>query len=124
MKHLLPSSKTNAVLTRRLLLGATAAFALLGALASTDLAVAQAAKETLIVAGPRTPESLDQEYPPTEAVHEMRRNVYERLLAYEMKPGEDGILYEDFSKITGALAEKWEPSTGRRQRCGQSANRR
>ncbi|MGE8106676.1 ABC transporter substrate-binding protein [Allorhizobium sp. NPDC080224] len=108
MKHLLPSSKTNAVLTRRLLLGATAAFALLGALASTDLAVAQAAKETLIVAGPRTPESLDQEYPPTEAVHEMRRNVYERLLAYEMKPGEDGILYEDFSKITGALAEKWE----------------
>lgn len=87
--------------------------ALCGALAAAALwtaspAGAQAAKETLIVAGPRTPESLDQEYPPTEAVHEMRRNVYERLLAYEMKPGEDGTLYEDFAKIGGALAESWE----------------
>ncbi|WP_278876416.1 ABC transporter substrate-binding protein [Paracoccus yeei] len=69
---------------------------------------AQSQQETLIVAGPRTPESLDQEYPPTEAVHELRRNVNERLLAYEMKKAEDGISYEDFSKITGALAERWE----------------
>ena len=69
---------------------------------------AQSPQETLIVAGPRTPESLDQEYPPTEAVHELRRNVNERLLAYEMKKAEDGISYEDFSKITGALAERWE----------------
>mgnify|MGYP000458638633 CR=1 FL=1 len=36
----------------------------------------------------RTPESLDQEYPPTEAVHEARRNIYERLLGYASK--EDG----------------------------------
>ncbi|QIR86769.1 ABC transporter substrate-binding protein [Paracoccus sp. AK26] len=71
-------------------------------------ATAQTAQETLIVAGPRTPESLDQEYPPTEAVHELRRNVNERLLAFEMKQGEDGVNYEDFSKITGALAETWE----------------
>lgn len=71
-------------------------------------ATAQSPQETLIVAGPRTPESLDQEYPPTEAVHELRRNVYERLLAYEMVEGEDGIFYEDFSAITGALAESWE----------------
>ena len=69
---------------------------------------AQSPQETLIVAGPRTPESLDQEYPPTEAVHELRRNVNERLLAYEMKKAEDGISYEEFSKITGALAERWE----------------
>ena len=69
---------------------------------------AQSQQETLIVAGPRTPESLDQEYPPTEAVHELRRNVNERLLAYEMKKAKDGISYEDFSKITGALAERWE----------------
>lgn len=69
---------------------------------------AQSPQETLIVADPRTPESLDQEYPPTEAVHELRRNVNERLLAYEMKKAEDGISYEDFSKITGALAERWE----------------
>ena len=69
---------------------------------------AQSPQETLIVAGPRTPESLDQEYPPTEAVHELRRNVNERLLAYEMKKAKDGISYEDFSKITGALAERWE----------------
>ena len=86
--------------------------ALLGALAAlawqSTPAAAQSAKETLIVAGPRTPESLDQEYPPTEAVHELRRNVYERLLAYEMRQGEDGVSYEDFSKITGALAETWE----------------
>lgn len=69
---------------------------------------AQSPQETLIVAGPRTPESLDQEYPPTEAVHELRRNVNERLLAYEMKKAEDGISYEDFSRIAGALAERWE----------------
>ena len=25
-----------------------------------------------------------------------------------MKTGEDGVSYEDFSKITGALAERWE----------------
>jgi peptide/nickel transport system substrate-binding protein len=71
-------------------------------------AAAQDAKSTLVVAGPRTPESLDQEYPPTEAVHELRRNVYERLLTYAPKTGEDGVVYEDFSKIIGALAESWE----------------
>ncbi|GEO37995.1 peptide/nickel transport system substrate-binding protein [Skermanella aerolata] len=71
-------------------------------------AAAQDAKSTLVVAGPRTPESLDQEYPPTEAVHELRRNVYERLLTYAPKTGEDGVVYEDFSKIVGALAESWE----------------
>lgn len=101
-------SVTKKPITRRVLLGATAALAIAGPLAIAPPAAAQAAKETLIVGGPRTPESLDQEYPPTEAVHEMRRNVYERLLAYEMKKGDDGILYEDFSKVTGALAEKYE----------------
>lgn len=94
--------------SRRALLGATVAFTVAGTLANPVPAFAQAAKETLLVGGPRTPESLDQEYPPTEAVHEMRRNVYERLLTYEMKTGDDGVLYEDFSKITGALAEKYE----------------
>lgn len=74
---------------------------------TTVPAYAQDASKTLIVAGPRTPESLDQEYPPTEAVHEVRRNVYERLLAYAPKE-EDGIKYEDFNKLEGALAETWE----------------
>jgi peptide/nickel transport system substrate-binding protein len=60
--------------------------------------------------GPRTPESLDQEYPPTEASHEARRNIYERLLSYEMKPGENGVMVEDFDKLKGALAERWETS--------------
>lgn len=107
MKDLLNSFATGPV-SRRALIGASAALAVAGSLVSAYPAAAQAAKETLIVGGPRTPESLDQEYPPTEAVHELRRNVYERLLAYEMKKGDDGILYEDFSKITGALAEKYE----------------
>jgi peptide/nickel transport system substrate-binding protein len=40
-------------------------------------------------------------------VHEVRRNVYERLLGYASKI-EDGIKYEDFNKIEGALAETWE----------------
>jgi peptide/nickel transport system substrate-binding protein len=71
---------------------------------------AQGAKTTLVVAAPRTPESLDQEYPPTEAGHEVRRNVNERLLAYAQKKGEEGTLYEDFSTITGALAESYELS--------------
>jgi peptide/nickel transport system substrate-binding protein len=69
---------------------------------------AQNAKETLIVAGPRTPESAELEYPATEAVHEMRRNIYERLLAYEMITNKDGVRVENFDKLTGALAESWD----------------
>ena len=77
-------------------------------LAGPSLASAQSAKETLIVAGPRTPESADLDYPATEAVHEMRRNIYERLLAYEMTTNKDGVRVENFDKLTGALAERWD----------------
>lgn len=77
---------------------------------AADAAHAQDAKATLIVAGPRTPESLDQEYPPTEAGHEARRNIYERLLAYAPVKNSDGVTVEDFGKIVGALAESWELS--------------
>ena len=77
------------------------------AVASTS-AFAQASNEILVVAGPRTPESLDQEYPPTEAGHEARRNVYERLLEYEPMTNEDGVRVENFNKLVGALAESWE----------------
>lgn len=73
-------------------------------------AFAQDTSTTLIVAGPRTPESLDQEYPPTEAVHEVRRNINEPLLRYEPMVGKDGITYENFGKIIGGLAESWEVS--------------
>jgi peptide/nickel transport system substrate-binding protein len=73
-------------------------------------AMAQNSNSMLLVAGPRTPESLDQEYPPTEASHEARRNIYERLLSYEMKPGENGVMVENFDKLKGALAESWEVS--------------
>jgi peptide/nickel transport system substrate-binding protein len=76
-------------------------------------ALAQDAKETLIVAGPRTPESLELEYPATEAVHEARKNIYERLLAYTMKENQEGIMVEDFDHLTGALAESWEVSPDR-----------
>ena len=62
------------------------------------------------MAGPRTPESLDQEYPPTEATHEAKRNIYERLLAYDTKTV-DGVQSENFDKLVGALAEKWEVSS-------------
>lgn len=74
---------------------------------SIETAQAQAAKSVLIVAGPHTPESLDQEYPPTEASHEARRNIYERLLAYAPMTDKDGIKVEDFSKIVGDLAESY-----------------
>lgn len=70
---------------------------------------AQDTKSILVVAGPRTPESLDQEYPPTEATHEARRNIYERLLAYDTKTS-DGVQVENFDKIVGGLAESWEVS--------------
>ncbi|GJD54019.1 Heme-binding protein A [Methylobacterium crusticola] len=73
-------------------------------------AAAQDAKTTLIVAGPRTPESLDQEYPPTEASHEARRNIYERLLNYAPAKNSDGITIEDFSKIVGGIAETYDLS--------------
>jgi len=68
---------------------------------------AQNPKDILVVAGPRTPESLDQEYPPTEAGHDARRNIYERLLEYTPKMNEDGVRVEDFNKLMGALAESW-----------------
>ncbi|EWY40935.1 hypothetical protein N825_33935 [Skermanella stibiiresistens SB22] len=77
-------------------------------MATTTVVSAQSAKETLLVAGPRTPESLDQEYPPTEAGHEARRNIFERLLVYGTKTDENGAMVEDFSKIEGALAESYE----------------
>ena len=79
-------------------------------MAATSGAVAQTATETLIVAGPRTPESLDQEYPPTEAGHEARGNIFERLLVYGMTTDESGAQVEDFSRIEGALAESYELS--------------
>lgn len=73
-------------------------------------AFAQSPQDILVVAGPRTPESLDQEYPPTEAGHEARRNIFERLLAYEMMDGEGGTRVENFDSVVGALAESWEVS--------------
>lgn len=72
---------------------------------------AQTASATLLVGGPRTPESLDQEYPPTEAGHEARRNIFERLLAYGSKTDPaSGAKVEDFSKIEGSLAQSYELS--------------
>ncbi len=71
-------------------------------------ALAQSPVNTLVVAGPHTPKSLDQEYPPTEATHEARRNIYERLLANGMKTGPGGVSLEDFSKIDGRLAESYD----------------
>src|ERR1700730_5773424 len=71
-------------------------------------AFAQNNNSMLLLAGPRTAGSLDPEYPPTEASHEARRNIYERLLSYEMKPGENGVMVENFDKLKGALAESWE----------------
>ncbi|SAK46940.1 extracellular solute-binding protein [Caballeronia fortuita] len=85
-----------------------AAAAAIGIAAGAMPVHAQGNNAVLVVAGPRTPESLDQEYPPTEAGHEARRNIYERLLSYETKPGENGVTVEDFSKFRGALAESWE----------------
>lgn len=84
------------------------------ALSTAMPALAQTASQTLVVAGPRTPESLDLDYPSTEAVNEARKNIYERLLGYEMVPNKDGILVENFDKVVGALAEKWEVSPDRK----------
>jgi peptide/nickel transport system substrate-binding protein len=93
-----------------LLAGGIGAGLVAALLAAPLPALAQDAKTTLVVAAPRTPESLDQEYPPTEAGHEVRRNVNERLLGYAQKKGDDGILYEDFTTIVGVLAESYELS--------------
>jgi len=96
----------HSALIKRLVASAMMAVSVLAA----PGAFAQDASTTLIVAGPRTPESLDQEYPPTEAVHEVRRNINEPLLRYEPMIGEHGITYENFGKIVGGLAESWEVS--------------
>jgi peptide/nickel transport system substrate-binding protein len=105
MRSDVPQTPTVDLRRRALLAGGVGAVAFAF---GPNAVFAQAAGETLIVAGPRTPESLDQEYPPTEAVHELRRNVYERLLGYAMRTGEDGVAYEDFGEIVGFLAESWE----------------
>lgn len=84
---------------------ALAVVSLLGGAVAPN-AFAQNASAILVVAGPRTPESLDQEYPPTEATHEAKRNIYERLLAYDTKVV-DGVQVENFDKLVGALAESW-----------------
>jgi peptide/nickel transport system substrate-binding protein len=76
-------------------------------------ALSQTAKEILVVAGPRTPESLELDYPSTEAVQEARKNVYERLLGYEMIKNADGVMVENFDKLVGALAENWKVSPDR-----------
>lgn len=81
---------------------------LLGGVVATNV-FAQDTKSILVVAGPRTPESLDQEYPPTEATHEAKRNIYERLLAYDSKVV-DGVQVENFDKLVGALADSWTVS--------------
>lgn len=94
------------------LLAAALAASLAGALPAPVLA--QDAKTTLLVAGPRTPESLDQEYPPTEAVMEARRNINEPLLRYAPVVGPDGITYENFDKIVGGLAASWTVSPDKR----------
>ena len=86
-----------------------AAVIAIGCLSNSALAQTNMSS-VLLVAGPRTPESLDQEYPPTEASHEARRNIYERLLSYEMKQGDGGVSVENFDKLKGALAESWETS--------------
>lgn len=105
MRSSVPQSPAVDLRRRALLAGGVGAVAFAF---GPSVVLAQAAGETLIVAGPRTPESLDQEYPPTEAVHELRRNVYERMLGYAMRTGEDGVAYEDFGDIVGFLAEGWE----------------
>jgi peptide/nickel transport system substrate-binding protein len=74
---------------------------------SIEAAHGQAKSDILVVAGPRTPESLDEEYPPTEEGHEARRNIYERLLAYASKKDDNGITVENFDVIQGDLADHW-----------------
>ena len=90
--------------------------ACLGLLVVSSWAEAQVQNrtETLVVAGPRTPESADLDYPATEAVHEMRRNIYERLLAYEQTTNKDGVRVENFDKLAPALAESWDVSPDNR----------
>src|SRR5260221_13255319 len=78
------------------------------ALSAAEGATSPNKSDTLVVAGPRTPESLDEEYPPTEAGHEARRNIYERLLAYAQKADANGVAVENFDVLVGDLAEHWE----------------
>jgi peptide/nickel transport system substrate-binding protein len=85
----------------------TAALGML-AVSAAEGATSPNKSETLVVAGPRTPESLDEEYPPTEAGHEARRNIYERLLAYAQKADANGVAVENFDVLVGDLAERWE----------------
>ena len=63
---------------------------------------------TILIATSETPPGLDMEYNGSRSSHEGIAQTIDTLVWYDKKLGADGLLYSDFSKLTGALAESWD----------------
>jgi peptide/nickel transport system substrate-binding protein len=74
-----------------------------------DKAIAAPASDptTLLIATSETPPGLDMEYNGSRSSHEGIAQTIETLLTFDKKQGSDGLLYSDFTKPIGGLAESW-----------------
>ena len=107
--------------TRRTVLEGAAAVAAGGVLPASLPSIAAAAEETntMVIAAPATPQSLDHEFDVSLGTIDSVGGLYDNLLEYEKvpDPNEPEALREDISVHTdrpynlalkGKLAEKWE----------------
>ena len=64
---------------------------------------------TLLIATSETPPGLDIEFNASRSSHEGIAQTMEALVQFDKKlDPKDGLLYSDFTKLKGALAESWE----------------
>ncbi|MBC8584520.1 ABC transporter substrate-binding protein [Youxingia wuxianensis] len=67
-------------------------------------------QETLTVAAKATPQGIDTSFHNSIESMQAFRNTMDTLLAFPQVQNEDGEWMQDFSKLEGRLAEKWERS--------------
>jgi peptide/nickel transport system substrate-binding protein len=90
-----------------------------GALALSDIASAQGASDTLVIAAPATPQGLDIEFDVSLGSIDTLGAIYEYMLAYEKMPDPNApdVMREDTGvhpdkpnglALKGKLAESWE----------------
>lgn len=68
------------------------------------------AEETLVIAAKATPQGIDTSFHNSIESMQAFRNTMDTLLAFPQVQNEDGEWQQDFSRIEGRLAEKWERS--------------
>lgn len=68
------------------------------------------AEETLVIAAKATPQGIDTSFHNSIESMQAFRNTMDTLLAFPQVQNEDGEWQQDFSRVEGRLAEKWERS--------------